>query len=244
MCVLAKRGARAVLLVFLCGILAACGGTSGGGQSANRAPTIDLNSIPWNTISPDELTTEIATVKGKKRWTALHHAARETTAPDVFRKLVELGGDINAKASNRNRAGRTGYTPLMIAAENTSDPEILRLLVELGADIHARTRDSGVRFGTALHFAACCNRNPGIIPMLVELGADVNAKTETQRTIPLNWAVDTANERAIIDLLDAGSNAKHRDRSGNNVFQHDSANRTRMSSDSEARRRLREAVYK
>ena len=112
---------------------------------------------------------------------------------DVLRKMIALGGDVDArmtvngmKDGQRNRLNRLGATPFFLAAKVT-DVEAMRVLVEAGADATVPSADGTTPLMVAAGVAIW---NPGedggslpgqedevleAVRMCVELGNPVNA---------------------------------------------------------------------
>ena len=112
---------------------------------------------------------------------------------DVLRKMIELGGDVDArmttngmKDGQRNRLNRLGATPFFLAAKVT-DTEAMRVLVEAGADTVTPSADGTTPLMVAAGLAIW---NPGedggslpgqedevleAVRMCVELGNDFHA---------------------------------------------------------------------
>ncbi len=112
---------------------------------------------------------------------------------DVLKKMIALGGDINArmtvngmKDGQRNRLNRLGATPFFLAAKVT-DTEAMRVLIDAGADTLTPNADGTTPLMVAAGVAIW---NPGedggslkgqedevleAVRICVEQGADVNA---------------------------------------------------------------------
>ena len=112
---------------------------------------------------------------------------------DVLKKMIALGGDINArmtvngmKDGQRNRLNRLGATPFFLAAKVT-DTEAMRVLIEAGADTVTPNADGTTPLMVA---AGVVIWNPGedggslkgeedevleAVRICVEQGGDVNA---------------------------------------------------------------------
>lgn len=65
-------------------------------------------------------------VKGRDKWTPLHHVSWFSGNVECAKYLIEKGANVNAKTN-------AAQTPLMIAALQGFD-DIVRLLLEKGAD--------------------------------------------------------------------------------------------------------------
>ena len=124
--------------------------------------------------------------------TPLHFAARNDYDPEVIRKLIEGGADVNAKDCN-------GGTPLHYAARYNSSPEIIKLLIDKKANVNAENNNKE----TPLHYAGL-NSNPEVVRVLIEEGADINAK-DGQNATPLHYAVRSTNPGATKLLLAGGA---------------------------------------
>jgi ankyrin repeat protein len=178
-------------------------------------------------------------------WTALHQIAwtrRPNTgfnlpgaiatggvnSLDVVRKLVKLGGNINARQTReprdgfRNQLNRIGATPFLLAAKSVDLP-LMRVLLELGADPKIPTEDGT----TALMAAAgvgiwAPGENPGTddeavaaLKLVYEVGGgDVNAINDNGDTA-MHGAVYRAGSIAMLTfLLEKGAKPDVRNRKG------------------------------
>jgi len=95
-----------------------------------------------------------------------------------------------------------------------SSPEIILFLVERGARLEAGTADisSGIGDRTPLHYAVhLSGRKAENAVALIQAGANVNARDNSGHT-PLMLAVKRQNAEVVNILLDAGANAKLRNR--------------------------------
>lgn len=123
---------------------------------------------------PDE-----ALEPGNRNGPVVMWAAMSTDDPEIVRRLVERGADIN------ETDGIFKGTPLSAVAAHGEHPHMLDALVELGADVGVRLHENR----TVLMNAAAFNRNPGIAARLIELGVDPHAVDDDGRT-----ALDLARE--------------------------------------------------
>jgi ankyrin repeat protein len=128
--------------------------------------------------------------------------------PDVVRKLIALGADVNHVDQ------RGGFTPLMYTATTlrghflrgtqADRNQIARLLIEHGADVNHSLGDGRTAgFGqTTLHFAAA-DKNADLVRILVSAGADRNARSNQGYT-PLDVArfPDYAPNDDVINALE------------------------------------------
>ena len=123
--------------------------------------------------------------------TLLHVAAFSNRNPSVTELFLELGLEVNARATGENVLGAT---PLHAAAgkDNTAAAS---LLIKAGAAINAKEQ---VNSYTPLHVAALNGQLP-MAEMLIAAGADVNARTPEDKT-PLSLAVSKAYLE-MVDLL-------------------------------------------
>jgi len=134
-----------------------------------------------NFISPDSFVrTEMAPENAFTGKSLLHHAAFVGDF-DVFRAIVDAGGDIGRRRTTVWRpnggVGGRGSTPLHAAAMYNR-PQILGyLLDECGADID----EPGEQGFTALHIAAKFNYPP-LVRMLLQRGARTDMITKDEKT--------------------------------------------------------------
>jgi uncharacterized protein len=127
--------------------------------------------------------------------------------PDVVRKLIELGANVNHLNHRANgRFAPLIYTAWAFRGKNLSGTQeernrMARLLIQNGADVKYVMDDGN----TALHFAVR-DRNPELIHMLLAAGADANVKTHQGYT-PLDIAKfpDYAPNEEVIRLLEKAS---------------------------------------
>lgn len=116
---------------------------------------------------PDE-----ALEPGNRNGPVVMWAAMSTDDPEIIRRLVERGADINESD------GIFKGTPLTAVAAQSRHPHMLDALVALGADISVRVHNDQ----TPLMVAALYNRNPGIASRLIELGVDPHAVDSAGRS--------------------------------------------------------------
>ena len=136
---------------------------------------------------------------------------------DVLRKMIALGGDVNArmttngmKDGQRNRLNRLGATPFFLAAKVT-DTEAMRVLVEAGADAVTPNADGTTPLMVAAGVAIW---NPGedggslpgqedevleAVKTCVELGNPVNAANYRGETALHGAAFRGAND--VVEYL-------------------------------------------
>jgi ankyrin repeat protein len=131
----------------------------------------------------------------------LHLALEYRLDLEYLKYLVELGADVNAKASD-------GWTTLY----STNNIEILKYLVSQGGDVNVKNNDGM----TLLHDAVACNLyGVNVMKYYIVQGIDVNAKDYTGKT-PLHWATghDTSLKKLQF-LISMGADVNAKDDSGN-----------------------------
>jgi ankyrin repeat protein len=105
-------------------------------------------------------------------------------APEIVRKLVELGADLN-------HTPQCGLTPLRQAVD-CEKPEMIHALAELGADVN----EYHPEVGSLLHIAISHQRL-SIIPELIKIKVDQQLKDPRGRT-PRDLAAANAEARRNI----------------------------------------------
>jgi ankyrin repeat protein len=146
--------------------------------------------------------------------TSLHYAAMNGDAA-ALRRLLDAGGDVNARVQTTVNAPATnGDTPLHLAAKD-GQLAAVQLLLERGADPNA-INDRG---DAPLHMAV---EFPAVARLLVERGANIDLADAAGRT-PLHWAARDARASAGVQLLlDDGAKPQPVDRDGQTPL-HDAA---------------------
>ncbi|MDE2874583.1 MAG: ankyrin repeat domain-containing protein [Gemmatimonadota bacterium] len=132
--------------------------------------------------------------RNEEDYTPLHHAAKNGT-PAIVRSLLEVGAQVDMRASGYDVDWGWDWTPLHLAAENNPDEAVVRVLLEAGADVNARAY-----YGQTPLILAAGNANPAVATLLLEAGADVNAREWMGRTA-LHEAAASNGNLAMIDLL-------------------------------------------
>jgi len=125
--------------------------------------------------------------------------------PDLVRKLLDEGADVNASE-------RHGLTALMLAVRGVpwtqGHTDVVKLLLENGAVVDAKDN-----FGwTALSWAARGGRSD-VVELLLDKGADVNTKDKSGWT-PLSWAARSGLSDTVKLLLDGGADVNPKDLRG------------------------------
>ena len=142
--------------------------------------------------------------------TPLHRAMFGGQA-QVVQRLLDEGGDVNAKTEIRHRLFGdpiSDVTPLHIAAQHNS-AEVAALLLDRGADISAKDSNGS----TPLHQAAR-NHDPAVAALLLDRGADLAAQDEWDGT-PLHLAAErNSNPEVAALLLDRGADINARGPTG------------------------------
>jgi ankyrin repeat protein len=124
------------------------------------ATVADVADVPQKALAP-----------GNRNGGVLMWAAMGARDPQILRRLVERGAQIN-------EADHLGGTPMSAAAGKSEHPEVITMLASLGADVNQR-----VNFGvTPAMVAAENNHTPGIIEALAEAGADFSLRNDLDRT--------------------------------------------------------------
>lgn len=156
--------------------------------------------------------------------TPLHMAALTSGSPELVRRLVEAGADVNAAVVRRipsmhtfaekdrlfGRALNIGDTPLFAAVTGLSHwpdqaapvaHELVRILLAAGADPNARNE-----YGhTLLGFTVTCDRERYIDVVRQLLAAGADPDPAEARESPLRTAVSSGSVAIVTALLDAGA---------------------------------------
>jgi len=193
-----------------------------------------------NKYPPEAITAIVnagADVKVTSRDAPLVSALANRYPTEVIVALLHAGAAVNDPNPD-------GTTPLMAALITNEPPDVVMALLRAGAGAGARTQD-GL---TSLMLAAANNHNPDVISMLVDAGGDVNARDPNGMT-PLMYAVTwgaMSNQAPevivallIVTFLNAGADAKIRDRTGRTAFDYAKDNAKLV--DTDAYRQLEKA---
>lgn len=109
---------------------------------------------------------------GGRDWLRIAHAAAREDQPDVLKKLISLGADVNAEDYDL-------HTPLWYAAQN-AEPRCAEILLEAGAWLDGRKENDDMPFNTPLSVAATGN----IVNLLLEHGADPEIPCYSDSRLP------------------------------------------------------------
>lgn len=122
-----------------------------------------------------------------KHWNYLHYAATYNGSPELLRKLIEIGCDLNGIT-------REGMTPLHHAVISGSIDAVV-IFVQMKADVH-QTDENGL---SALHYAAYQGLWE-IVKVLLAAGSRPNKKTNSKVT-PLHFAAKHDRYLVVEELL-------------------------------------------
>lgn len=127
------------------------------------------------------------------------------------------------KLSHEECGGEFWGAPIHWASRFCLNSEVIDALVATGADVnnpHKRVgnmprRDWGFShsggveelygYKAPIHWAARDNFNPAVIQALIKAGADVNTQDKNNLWMPLHYAADAGNHRAVACLIEAGA---------------------------------------
>ncbi len=126
---------------------------------------------------------------------------------DVIRQLLKLGLSPNEKSAD-------GYSPLLMAL-NWEHPDVVSVLLDAGADPNYNAEDWEYPLTKAVHAA----KRP-TIELLLKRGAKINQISSWSGRTALHEAVMYRNYEAVETLLDAGADAKVRDKDEKTPPQH------------------------
>lgn len=98
----------------------------------------------------------------------------------AFKKLLELGADVNTMISNIDSSGSLrNETPLMVAAMNEEEPQFTIDLIEKGADLNAQNKDGK----TALMIAYTDEGLEESITALLNAGTNIELEEWKKQTV-------------------------------------------------------------
>jgi uncharacterized protein len=130
--------------------------------------------------------------------------------PEIVRKLLALGADINAVSG-------LGVSALAIAAAN-GHLEVIRLLLDAGADPEIYSEFNGA----ALHQAIEASRADAAM-LLIERGANIHTPALWDSTA-LHMAVNRGETEVALALIDRGADIAARDDTGATALNHAAVN--------------------
>ena len=136
----------------------------------------------------------------------LNIAALNSPNADIVNFLLDKGIDVNQADKDYN------WTALLSAVcRADGNLEIVETLIDAGADVNASGGDDG---SSVLMFAAKSG-TPEVVKFLIDSGAKVNPQVGTYNfTALIAAAVGTENPDVIVTLLNAGADAKLKDKLG------------------------------
>jgi ankyrin repeat protein len=149
--------------------------------------------------------------------------------------LVVLALTVNCATVPRESSGMSAQTQALFGLMESGTPQEVQAAISKGADVNAR----GYEDWTPL-MQACYFQNFKVIATLLMAGADVNARDSNNGHTVMMWAIthyETPDE--IIVLLDAGADAKVKNKVGKTAL--DYAKENWRFEGTEAFRRLQEA---
>lgn len=153
--------------------------------------------------------------------TLLHKAVKYDEEPEVIRKLVASGSDVNART-------RHGQTPLHYAARFNHEPSIAEALIAAGADVNARDENGSTPLNYTMDNKAAGYGaidyhhrrshldwpypSVSVIKALLAAGADANAHDDITGFTPLHGAALHQAPSIVEMLVAAGADVNAYDK--------------------------------
>jgi len=129
--------------------------------------------------------------------TPLHLASMVDTDLDIYKKIIDLGADVNATISDTaSYWDNPGYTPLHFICSEIDKYKLAEILIENDANVNAKDAYST----TPLHISCSYIHTFAITKLLVENGADVNDK-DIDGLTPLHMVCMYQEEIKTAELL-------------------------------------------
>jgi ankyrin repeat protein len=194
-----------------------------------------IQNVNFTELKEEILPHPINVINNKGK--TLLHVAAQGGNPEVIRRFVRLGLDINAQdqfgntplyyatlcnnleavyillelGANTNVIHDKGKTLLHIAAQE-GHPEIIRRFIGLGLDINAQDL-----FGnTSLYYTTLCNHLEAV-DTLLELGANINVINNERETL-LHVAAQKNNPETIRKFIELGLDLNAQDHDGHTAL--------------------------
>ncbi len=167
---------------------------SGSAEVLVLNPSTRMVEVDWSALNRGNVNTQLDLGGGITSYSPLRYAV-EQNRPDMVKRCIELGADVNARHSVEYY-GPHQLTPLHAAIKN-GNTEIVRLLVQGGADLESRIRRDGqymVAGYTPLMWAVENGRTE-VARYLLEQGADPAALSAPW------WLVESGESEKSVSQL-------------------------------------------